>query len=214
MVPYRQIRARYDAQRIVVYQAFNPPIADAAVEAQRFVPPFSVGRMTWVKPSFLWMMERCGWATKPNQERVLAVHLRRDRWEAALAMAAPSAFLAGVDADVDAWRARLATSPVRYQWDPERSLRGGELEHRSLQLRLWRAVAADYARGWIDHIEDITPLVMKLSELRRRGEHRRAAELLPEERPYPLEPALGMRLGIPAAECVAAAPRSAGLRRA
>lgn len=66
--PYKQIRARFDAQTIVVYQAFNDAIADAALEAQRFVRPFSLNRMTWVKPSFLWMMERCGWATKPNQE--------------------------------------------------------------------------------------------------------------------------------------------------
>ena len=66
--PLRQIRARYDERCIVVYQAFNDAIVDAALAAQRFVAPFSYGRMTWVKPSFLWMMERCGWATKPNQE--------------------------------------------------------------------------------------------------------------------------------------------------
>ena len=67
--PYKEIRADYDRETIVVYQAYRPEIADPAVEAQRFVPPFSFGRMTWIKPSFLWMMERCGRARKPGQAR-------------------------------------------------------------------------------------------------------------------------------------------------
>jgi hypothetical protein len=43
--PYLEVRADYDARTIVVYQAFRPEIVDAAVAAQRFVPPFSLGRM-------------------------------------------------------------------------------------------------------------------------------------------------------------------------
>ncbi|MFM7854759.1 MAG: DUF4291 family protein [Flammeovirgaceae bacterium] len=27
----------------------------------------SLNRMTWMKPNFLWMMYRSGWATKHNQ---------------------------------------------------------------------------------------------------------------------------------------------------
>jgi hypothetical protein len=54
----REIRANYDAATIVVYQAYAPAIALPAVEAQRFVSPFSMNRMTWIKPSILWMMER------------------------------------------------------------------------------------------------------------------------------------------------------------
>ena len=82
--PYRQIRARYDSETVRVYQAYRPEIADAAVAAGRFVPPFSLDRMTWIKPSFLWMMYRCGWATKPGQERVLAVDITREGFEWAL----------------------------------------------------------------------------------------------------------------------------------
>ena len=48
--------------------------------------------MTWIKPSFLWMMYRCGWATKPGQERVLAITIRRAGFEWALAHAALSAY--------------------------------------------------------------------------------------------------------------------------
>ena len=52
----REIRSDYDRETIVVYQAYAPAIADAALAAGRFVPPFSFGRMTWIKPSFLWLM--------------------------------------------------------------------------------------------------------------------------------------------------------------
>ncbi|MFZ5441298.1 MAG: DUF4291 domain-containing protein [Myxococcota bacterium] len=171
-IPSHQIRARFDAETIVVYQAFNHAIVDAALAAQRFVPPFSYGRMTWVKPSFLWMMERCGWATKPNQERVVAVHVKRAAFDAAVA-AAVSTSLGGVQAD------------LRVQWDPERSLRGGKLEHRSLQLGLGRGVAKQYATEWIARLDDVTPLVHRIAALRSEGAWDHAERLLPRERVYP-----------------------------
>jgi Domain of unknown function (DUF4291) len=61
--------------------------------AGRFVPPFKRDRMTWIKPSFLWMMYRCDWATKPGQERVLAVKITRAGFEWALAHACLSHFV-------------------------------------------------------------------------------------------------------------------------
>lgn len=85
-VPYRQVRAVWDAQSITVYQAYGPAIAEPAIAAGRFVAPFSRSRMTWVKPSFLWMMYRSGWATKPGQERVLAITMSRSGFEEALGL--------------------------------------------------------------------------------------------------------------------------------
>ena len=76
-VPRHQIRAAYTGTAVTVYQAYPPEIADAALRAGRFVPPFKRERMTWIKPSFRWMMYRCGWALKPGQERVLAVDISR-----------------------------------------------------------------------------------------------------------------------------------------
>jgi hypothetical protein len=58
-IPTRQIRAQYDDSVIRVYQAYSDAIADVALERQTFVsPPFKMERMTWIKPSFLWMMYR------------------------------------------------------------------------------------------------------------------------------------------------------------
>ena len=58
-----------------VYQAYNAAIADAALAAQHFVPPWQEGRMTWIKPSATWMGYRSGWGQKDrNQCRILAVN--------------------------------------------------------------------------------------------------------------------------------------------
>jgi Domain of unknown function (DUF4291) len=69
--------AAYTADTITVYQASGPEIADAAMRAGTFVAPFSRDRMTWIKPSFGWMMHRSGWAAKPGQERILTVEIVR-----------------------------------------------------------------------------------------------------------------------------------------
>ena len=81
----RQVRAVFDSDSITVYQAYCHEIADAALAEGTFVAPFRMNRMTWIKPSFLWMMYRCGWASKPGQERVLAIRMNRSGFEAALA---------------------------------------------------------------------------------------------------------------------------------
>ena len=59
--PAREIRAIYGAETIRVYQAFQNTIALPALQKQTFVAPFEFTRMTWIKPSFLWMMTRSGW---------------------------------------------------------------------------------------------------------------------------------------------------------
>src|SRR5579859_23739 len=87
-----QIRAQYDERTITVYQAFSEEIGAAALEAGTFVPPFKRDRMTWIKPSFLWMMYRSGWAAKPGQERVLAIEITRSGFDWALAHSALSRF--------------------------------------------------------------------------------------------------------------------------
>ena len=59
----RIIYARYDERGIDVYQAFKPSIVEEALRHGRFGKGFGLDRMTWIKPSFLWLMERSGWGT-------------------------------------------------------------------------------------------------------------------------------------------------------
>src|SRR5688572_25858108 len=82
----REIRADYNRDTIVVYQAYSDQIADPALKAKKFVSPFSFTRMTWIKPSFLWLMERSNWGKKSGQERTLAVRITRDGWQRALSL--------------------------------------------------------------------------------------------------------------------------------
>jgi hypothetical protein len=57
----RHILAHYDDKTIVVYQAYQPAIAEFAVTHQRFGGPgFSFTRMSWVKPSGKAAVAGCG----------------------------------------------------------------------------------------------------------------------------------------------------------
>ncbi len=194
-VPARQVRARYDTETITVYQAYPAPIADAALRAGTFVPPFKVERMTWIKPSFLWMMYRCGWAGKPDQERVLAITLARDGFEWALANGSLSHHVSDVHDSLEAWRDEQAASPVRVQWDPERSLRLEALPYRSIQIGLGGTAVPRYVNGWISGLSDVTDLAHKIHDLVSAGQLDDARAALPVERPYPLPAPIARRLG-------------------
>ncbi|NUP49295.1 MAG: DUF4291 domain-containing protein [Catenulispora sp.] len=193
-LPLHQIRADYDAKTIVVYQAYSPAIALPAVREQRFVEPFSLNRMTWIKPSFLWMMGRSNWARKPGQEHILAVRITREGWETALSQAVLTGYKSGIHGDRARWEQDLKTSPVRVQWDPERTLAGATLDARSIQVGLSRHIVADYAEKWTTEIRDITPTVRKMADLLKEGRKDRAAEHLPKERPYDLPADIARRL--------------------
>ena len=194
--PEREIRAEYDRDAIIVYQAYREDIALPAIQQQRFVPPFSLNRMTWIKPSFLWMMERCGWGQKPGQEYVLAVRITRQGWEEALSYAVLTSFEKLVYRDVEEWEAQKEQALVHVQWDPERSLHGQKLAYRSIQVGLSRQISERYVNEWTLEIRNITPLVKKINALRKAGETAKARNLQPHERVYPLPPALSRRLGM------------------
>ncbi|RKN32473.1 DUF4291 domain-containing protein [Micromonospora musae] len=185
-VPTRQIRARYTADTITVYQAYSPQIALPAVAAGRFVAPFRRDRMTWIKPSFLWMMYRCGWATQPGQEHVLSIDIGREGFEWALARACLSHYDRDLHGDRKAWSRQLKASPVRVQWDPERSLQLKALPYRSLQVGLSGEAVDRYVDDWVVAVTDITATVQRVRELLRAGDEHAAAAHLPIERVYPL----------------------------
>lgn len=193
--PLRQIRASYDDSTVTVYQAYSPAIAMPAVQHRRFVVPFSMSRMTWIKPSFLWMMYRCGWATKEGQTCVLAIRITRTGFEQALAASALSHLAVDVHTDRREWADSVRTSPVRVQWDPERDSAGSPLPWRSLQVGLGPDVLRSYVEEWTVGIEDITSACTRLRELASRDAAGIAAHL-PPERPYPLPAPIARRIGL------------------
>lgn len=182
----RHVLAQYDDDAVVVYQAYRPSIGRFAAEHGYFGGEFSLDRMSWIKPNFLWMMYRCGWATKERQEVVLAVWLAREAFDHILSVAVPSTYWDHRYADQEAWKDDLVRSEVRLQWDPDHDPYGRPVARRAVQLGLRRSVLARYARDWIRRIEDITPFVRaQHAELQRGGV---GALQTPAERVYPCLP--------------------------
>jgi hypothetical protein len=184
-VPDRQVRAVYTADTVTVYQAYNPTLGDYAVAHGRFPDTYNRGRMTWIKPSFRWLMYRSGWATKHRQERALAIEITRSGFEWALANAALSHYQPEIHADRQEWAASLRRL-VRVQWDPERSLTMVRLDHRSLQVGLSGEAVGKYVDEWIVGIADVTGLAHRIHGLVEAKSLDEAEALLPAERPYPL----------------------------
>ncbi|MFI8965567.1 DUF4291 domain-containing protein [Streptomyces sp. NPDC053493] len=189
-VPKHQIRALHTDTTVTVYQAYRPSIGLPAARDGRFPAEWKRDRMTWIKPSFLWMAYRCGWGLKEGQETVLAVEITREGFEWALRHACLSHYVRGFHADRDAWRRELKRAPARVQWDPERDLHLRPLAHRSLQLGLAGEASRRYADEWTVGIRDVTPLAHEIHALVRAGHLTDAARLLPDEQPYPVTPGL------------------------
>mmetsp|Transcript_9126 Transcript_9126/g.27461 ORF Transcript_9126/g.27461 Transcript_9126/m.27461 type:complete len:219 (+) Transcript_9126:60-716(+) len=181
----RHVLAQFDDTGVIVYQAYRKEIAEYAVAKQAFGGEyFSFRRTTWVKPNFLWMMYRCGWATKKLQERVLAIKLKRHFWDDILSSAVTSTFNPDQFADEKAWQKALAESKVCMQWDPAHEpFSGAKMQLRAIQLGLRPVMAEQFGGSGIVSIQDVTPLVHRLN-----SEYRPKPELLvtPVEEPYPL----------------------------
>ncbi|MFB8352450.1 DUF4291 domain-containing protein [Streptomyces niveus] len=184
--PMHQIRALHTASTVTVYQAYRPEIGLPAARDGRFPEVWQRDRMTWIKPSFLWMRYRCGWGSKEGQETVLAVEITREGFEWALERACLTHYERGLHPDRAAWKRQLKRSPCRVQWDPERDLRLSPLPHRSLQLGLTGEAAQRYADEWTVSITDVTTLAHTIHAHVRDGDLASARRLLPAEHPYPV----------------------------
>jgi hypothetical protein len=161
----RHILAHYDADTIVVYQAYRPSIGEYAIKHGAFGDGFSYARMSWIKPNFLWMMYRSGWGTKEGQETTLGLRLRRQFFDSILAQAVASSFGQSDQSSQEAWKASLASSNVRLQWDPDHDPNGNAVARRAIQLGLRGPVLEDFGkRGLIDVI-DMTEFVAKQRDL-------------------------------------------------
>jgi hypothetical protein len=174
--------AHYDDESIVVYQAYRPAIAEYALEHGHFGgPAFSHSRMSWIKPNFMWMMYRSGWGTKEGQEYTLGIRVSRAFFDQLLAAAVASSFREGSSASQEQWKAALAGSEVRIQWDPDHDPGGGKLERRAIQLGLRGDTLRRYGREEAIEIIDLSDFVAEQRE-RRQGDT--SPLMTPVERVY------------------------------
>lgn len=149
----KHIVAHYDDNSIVVYQAFCHDIADSAVKNQKFGGGgFSFDRMSWIKTNFLWMMYRCGWATKHRQERVLAVRITLDGFNHILA----AAYTATLEKSEGLQKNDIE---VRLQWDPDHDTDGHKEQRRAIQLGLKTQMLQKYSNEMVISITDVTEFV-------------------------------------------------------
>ncbi|MHA3914651.1 DUF4291 domain-containing protein [Halovulum sp. GXIMD14793] len=182
--------AQYDDQTVLVYQAYKPSIARYAIEHGRFGGEFSFDRMSWIKPNFLWMMYRCGWATKPDQEMVLGLRISRAFFDGILGQAVASNLTQSHIADHAAWKAAIAASDVRLQWDPDHDPSGAALERRAIQLGLRGKVLKAFGTDEFLEVIDMTPFVAE-----QRGRLRETLQT-PAERVYWPGEANAARIGL------------------
>jgi Domain of unknown function (DUF4291) len=156
----RYILAQFDEEGVIVYQAYRPEIGHFAATHGYFGGEhFSMTRMSWIKPNFLWMMYRSGWGQKPGQEVVLAVKIKREAFDTILANAVCSKHNPDLYPTEKDWKRAVSNSNVRLQWDPDHSPTGGKLERKAIQLGLRGEMLEAYAREWIVWVEDISQFV-------------------------------------------------------
>ena len=178
----RKIYALFDNDTIRVYQAYNAEIAEEALKLGTFGPHFSLTRMTWIKPSFLWMMYRCGWAEKENQERVLAIDIKREAFDEIVRKSVLSSYKADLGITEEQWKEEAKNSLVRCQWDPERDIYGKPIGRRSIQLGIRGIFVEKYVNEWIVKITDITEEVKRIKQHIDKGTFTK--DLLPKEQEY------------------------------
>jgi hypothetical protein len=176
------ILAQYDADSIVVYQAYSPAIGHFAAKHGYFGGDFKLSRMTWIKPNFLWMMYRSGWGTKENQEVTLAIRLHRPAFDSILAQAVHSKYIPEIYEDQADWNRSVKNSDVRLQWDPDHSPTGAKLTRRAIQLGLQGETAIKYAQEFIVSIEDISKFVAEQRQYLITQNY--DSLLTPNENPY------------------------------
>lgn len=156
----KQIIGQVDEENIIVYQAFNSNIANYAIENQKFGGEhYSFTRMSWIKPGFLWMMYRAGWASKEHQQKILAITLPLTHFKTILNNATISSYTNEIYSTHEEWKNELKKTEVRLQWDPDHDPFGNKQERKAIQLGMKGDILKLFCTEWITKIEDITDFV-------------------------------------------------------
>ncbi len=156
----RHILASQTVDTILVYQAFKPAIADYAIRHQQFGgSDYSYTRMSWIKPNFLWMMYRAGWATKRDQERILGIYLKKDDFNYLLSHSAFTSYDATQHESHESWKNELAHKEVRLQWDPDHDPYGNKEVRKAMQIGIKGELLQKFGKSMITEIVDLTDFV-------------------------------------------------------
>jgi hypothetical protein len=147
--------AQFDEEGVFVYQAFNEKIADWAIAHQSLGgPDFNTARMTWIKPSFAWVLYRSSYGTKHNQTRILKIKIEHTALASLLNKCHCKEGGGG--------------SKGRIQWDPARDIMESEgrvprkkMRERAIQIGLKGSLSEEYVQNVIA-ISDVTNLSSRI----------------------------------------------------
>jgi uncharacterized protein DUF4291 len=114
------------------------------------------------------MMYRSGWGTKEGQEMTLGLRLRRSFFDSILAQAVASSFGQSDQSSQEAWKASLASSNVRLQWDPDHDPHGDAVARRAIQLGLRGPVLEVFGKHELIEVIDMTEFVSSQREILSR----------------------------------------------
>jgi hypothetical protein len=177
------IIAQFTKEWIIVYQAFKDTIAEYAVANQKFGgEDYDFNRMTWLKPSFLWMMYYSGWARHENQENILAIKMKRSGFDEILNYAVMSTYYKQIYGNSKLWEEKLAGSDIHVQWEPYYDLLGEKTDRRAAKIGIKGEVQRKFNDEWILEIKNITEYVNDQQRLLEKNKLEMIK--LPQERAY------------------------------
>jgi phosphopantetheine adenylyltransferase len=183
VAPLHTFKGEWDEEGVWFYQAYNDAIASWAVAHQTLGgPAFNASRMTWIKPSFAWVLYRAGYGRKHSQERILKIKLPH---------AAVSSLLSRC-----ACKHGGGGAKGRVQWDPARDLFTCEdkgraprrmLRERAIQIGLSGDLSERFVASIIA-VTDVTELAHRVGAAHAAKDVAAAmaalAPELPAEREY------------------------------
>jgi hypothetical protein len=127
----------------------------------------------------------------------LGLRIGRSFFEHVLGSSVRSSHGSGATETRAEWQARLASSDVRLQWDPDHDPRGNKLERRAIQLGLRGDTLKAYGKTELREVVDMTPFIVEQRPYITRDKW----ELLrtPTESVYvPADPRVGPAVGLDA----------------
>jgi hypothetical protein len=191
--PSRRVLADFDDEGVWVYQAFRPETVSVAVAKGTFGKGFGLDRMTWIKPSFGWMLHRSSYATAKRQEAIARIKVRRAGFDQILRAGVLTSFHPATHESPEAWDRSLRATEVHVQWDPDRAPNGCPLERRAIQFGLRGSMVKRYVDEWVLTVVNATPLARAVQRAVVEGG---AMPTLPAETEYPVDAEVRRRLAI------------------
>lgn len=190
----KEIYACYDNKYIRLYMACSKEVAEEADKLGKFGEMYNKNKMTWVNPSFLWIMERSHWGRKKNQERILAVDLLREGFDGLLEQAVLTSNESCVYKTAEEWEKAYEEADVYCQWDADKNVYGSSIDKMALQIGIKGRALNSFLDNYIVDLFDITPYVNKWKK--KLDNYSLNEENLPKEKLYLVTDKIKAKLGV------------------